>query len=176
MNAQLLTSALFLAFVMAGGTALAQTTTSEPGAASPQEHGPSGDSPPRRVGHAFVQTTLVNVVYGLANLVRGQDTAKVAPESWWLNLRHGWVWDLDGFTVNQIGHPYQGNNYFTTGRANGLGFWESAGMTAFGSATWEFFGETNKASANNLINTTLGGIALGEMLHPQRRGWSATRG
>jgi hypothetical protein len=38
-------------------------------------------------------------------------------------------------------------------------------MAAFGSATWEFYGETNKASLNDFINTTLGGIAIGEVLH-----------
>ena len=121
--------------------------------------------PWRRPGHALVQTTFVNVIYGVANLIRGQDTAKVTPATWWANLEHGWVWDLDDFAVNQIGHPYQGNNYFTSGRGNGLNFWESGAVTAFGSATWEWFGETNKASLNDFINTTLGGIALGEVLH-----------
>jgi len=121
--------------------------------------------PWRRPGHALVQTTFVNVIYGVANLIRGQDTAKVTPVTWWANLKHGWVWDLDDFAVNQIGHPYQGNNYFTSGRGNGLNFWESGAVTAFGSATWEWFGETNKASLNDFINTTLGGIALGEVLH-----------
>ena len=53
-------------------------------------------------------------------------------------MEQGWVWDLDDFGVNQIGHPYQGNNYFNAGRGNGLTFWESAGITAFGSATWEY--------------------------------------
>jgi hypothetical protein len=66
-------------------------------------------------------------------------------------------------------HPYQGNNYFTAGRANGLSFWESAGLTAFGSGTWEYLGETNRASLNDFINTTLGGIAFGEMFH--RAAW-----
>ena len=84
-------------------------------------------------------------------------------------MEQGWVWDLDDFGVNQIGHPYQGNNYFNAGRANGLSFWESAGITAFGSGTWEYYGETNHASVNDLINTTLGGIALGEMFH--RAAW-----
>ncbi len=51
----------------------------------------------------------------------------------------------------------------------GLNFYESAALTAFGSATWEFFGETNHASLNDFINTTLGGITLGEMFH--RAGW-----
>jgi Domain of unknown function (DUF3943) len=125
--------------------------------------------PDRSVGKAFAQTTIVNGLYELANLARGQVTAKITPATWWANMQQGWVWDLDDFVVNQIGHPYQGNNYFNTGRANGLSFWESAGITAFGSGTWEYFGETNHASLNDLINTTLGGIALGEMFH--RTAW-----
>jgi hypothetical protein len=125
--------------------------------------------PPRRPGHAVLQTTVVNVLYELANLARGQVTARITPKTWWDNMEQGWVWDLDDFVVNQVGHPYQGNNYFNTGRANGLGFYESSAVTAFGSATWEFFGETNHASLNDFINTTLGGIALGEMFH--RTAW-----
>jgi len=125
--------------------------------------------PPRRIGMSLLQVTGINVVYELANLARGQVTARITPKSWWANMEQGWVWDLDDFTVNQIGHPYQGNNYFNAGRANGLSFYESAAVTAFGSATWEYFGETNHASLNDFINTTLGGIALGEMFH--RAAW-----
>lgn len=125
--------------------------------------------PPRRVGHAFLQATYINIFYEVANLARGQVTAHITPKTWWANMKQGWVWDLDEFLVNQIGHPYQGNNYYNAARANGLSFWESAGITAFGSGTWEYFGETNKASVNDLINTTLGGIALGEMFH--RAAW-----
>jgi hypothetical protein len=121
--------------------------------------------PPRRIGRSFLQATGVNVVYGLGNLARGQVTGRITPKTWWANMQQGMVWDLDDFTVNQIGHPYQGSNYFNAGRANGLTFYESAALTAFGSATWEFFGETNHASLNDLINTTLGGITLGEMTH-----------
>jgi hypothetical protein len=123
----------------------------------------------RRPGHALVQATWVNVLYGLGNLVRGEETAKVTPATWWHNMKAGWEWDLNDFVVNQIGHPYQGNNYFTAGRGNGLSFWESSAVAAFGSATWEFFGETNRPSLNDFINTTLGGIALGEMFH--RTAW-----
>jgi len=126
---------------------------------------PCAGCPPRSVGRAFWQTTVVNVFYGLANLVRGQVTARVTPKTWWENMENGWVWDLDDFVVNQIGHPYQGSNYYNSGRANGLSFYESAAMAAFGSATWEFYGETNKPSLNDFINTTLGGIAIGEVLH-----------
>ena len=121
--------------------------------------------PRRSVGHAFVDVTVINVFYGLANLVRGQVTARVTPKTWWANMEQGFVWDLDDFVVNQMGHPYQGNNYFNAARANGLSFWEAAGLTAFGSGTWEYFGETNHASLNDLVNTTLGGVALGEMFN-----------
>jgi hypothetical protein len=84
-------------------------------------------------------------------------------------MKHGWEWDLNDFVTNQFGHPYQGNNYYTSGRANGMNFWESSALAAFGSATWEYFGETNDASLNDFINTTMGGIALGEMFH--RTAW-----
>jgi hypothetical protein len=151
----------------------------EEGSGASQPQAPPADSidlrrpcagcPPRSVGKALFQTTIVNVVYELANLARGQVTAKITPKTWWANMEQGWVWDLDDFAVNQIGHPYQGNNYFNTGRANGLSFYESAAVTAFGSATWEYYGETNFPSLNDFINTTLGGIALGEMFH--RTAW-----
>ena len=61
--------------------------------------------PPRSVGKALFQTTVVNVFYGLANLARGQVTARVTPKTWWHNMEQGWVWDLDDFVVNQVGHP-----------------------------------------------------------------------
>ena len=135
----------------------------------PRSDGPATAVPRRSVGRAFLDTTVINVFYELANLARGQVTARITPKTWWANMEQGWVWDLDDFVVNQIGHPYQGNNYFNAARANGLSFWESAGITAFGSGTWEYFGETNHASLNDLINTTLGGMALGEMFH--RAAW-----
>jgi hypothetical protein len=158
----------------------AETTVAHRGEPSPTGQNPQPSSwiaerracagcPPRSVGKALFQTTIINVGYEMANLVRGQVTAHITPKTWWANMEQGWVWDLDDFTVNQIGHPYQGNNYFTSGRANGLSFYESAAVTAFGSATWEYYGETNFPSLNDFINTTLGGIALGEMFH--RAAW-----
>jgi hypothetical protein len=173
---------LLLLILLAGGPAAAQTPT-EP-LVGPLVLPPASalfdqtqtdprracdGCPPRRVGTSLIQVTLVNGLYEMANLIRGQETAKITPKTWWKNMKRGWEWDLDDFAVNQIGHPYQGNNYFTTGRANGLNFWESAALTAFGSGTWEFFGETNQASLNDFINTTLGGIALGEMFY--RTAW-----
>ena len=112
----------------------------------------------------------MNVVFNLANRLRTpNDEFKVSLSSWWENLRYGFEWDFNSFSINQFGHPYQGSLYFNAGRANGLSFWESAPIAALGSATWEYFGEKNHASINDFVTTTMGGIALGEMFH--RAGW-----
>jgi hypothetical protein len=119
--------------------------------------------PRRRPVPAILQTLGVNVVFNLAGRLRAEpDEYKVTPSSWWANLRHGFEWDYNGFKVNQFGHPYQGSLYFNAGRANGLSFWESAPLVAFGSATWEYFGERNYAAINDFVTTTMGGMALGE--------------
>jgi hypothetical protein len=38
--------------------------------------------PPRRVLTSLLQATYINVFYELANLIRGQDTAKITPNTW----------------------------------------------------------------------------------------------
>ena len=162
-------AALVCALVLGGASIAAAQDPNVAAAPAASEQRACDGCPPRSVGKSIWQTTAINVVYGLANLIRGQVTARVTPKTWWENMENGWVWDLDDFVVNQIGHPYQGNNYFNAARANGLSFYESAAVTAFGSATWEYYGETNKPSLNDFINTTLGGIALGEMFH--RTAW-----
>jgi hypothetical protein len=125
--------------------------------------------PRRNLKWPLFDTLWLNVMYNGINHARGHDTAKVTPKTWWDNMESGFEWDNNPWGVNQVGHPYQGSNYFTAGRANGLGFYGSAAVAAFGSATWEFYFENNRASFNDLINTTLGGIALGEVLH--RAAW-----
>jgi hypothetical protein len=91
------------------------------------------------------------------------------PKIWWNNISYGFEWDDNTFMINQWGHPYQGSTYFSAGRGNGLSFWESAPLSAFGALTWEYLAERHKPSLNDLIMTTLGGIALGEMFH--RSAW-----
>ncbi len=125
--------------------------------------------PPHRVRRALLTTAGISFFYHLGNRVRGEETARVSLSSWGSNIKSGFEWDDDPFGVNQFGHPYQGSNYFNAGRAHGMTFWESSALTAVGAASWELFGETNKPSMNDLINTTLGGIALGEMFY--RTAW-----
>jgi hypothetical protein len=82
--------------------------------------------------------------------------------TWSYNLGHGWVWDTDHFPVNQLAHPYSGNLFFNSARSHGFNFWSSAPFALAGSLLWEYFGETTRPSINDLINTTIGGITLGE--------------
>jgi Domain of unknown function (DUF3943) len=90
------------------------------------------------------------------------DWANVGTRSWWANVRGGLTWDDDVFGVNQVAHPYHGSLYFNAARSSGYNFWASTPFVAAGSLGWELFSENVRPSLNDLINTTLGGIALGE--------------
>lgn len=80
------------------------------------------------------------------------------------NLRSSWDVDRDPFTVNQLGHPYQGSIYHGFARASGLNYWEGLAYTFVGSAFWEIAGETSPPSRNDQITTGIGGTFLGEAL------------
>lgn len=125
--------------------------------------------PIRRVGRPFLEAFAINVMYNGINHARHHPTAHLDPGVWLENLKSGFEWDTNRWVTNQFGHPYQGSNYYTAARANGLSFWEASSLAAFGSGTWEYFFENNRASLNDLINTTLGGIALGEVMY--RSAW-----
>jgi hypothetical protein len=90
------------------------------------------------------------------------DWANVGTQSWWENLRGGFTWDDDVFGANQLAHPYHGSLYFNAARSAGYDFWASTPYVAAGTLSWELFTENVRPSLNDVINTTLGGIALGE--------------
>jgi len=93
------------------------------------------------------------------------DFAQTTLNSLKRNFTDGMVWDNDFFITNMCMHPYHGNLYFNAARTNGLTFWESAPYSLLGSAMWEFLGETEPPAINDIIATTCGGMALGEMTH-----------
>jgi hypothetical protein len=105
------------------------------------------------------------LVWGANRFVKDEASARVGTRSWGRNLGTGFIWDADGFTNNQLGHPYHGGHYFNAARVNGFGFWASVPFVAAGSLLWELLGETTAPSINDLVNTTLGGVALGEISH-----------
>jgi hypothetical protein len=77
----------------------------------------------------------------------------------------GFPFDEDTLNANFFGHPYGGALYFGVARSAGLSFWESCPFTLGGSLMWELLSESQNPAANDLVATTLGGIALGEILH-----------
>jgi hypothetical protein len=97
--------------------------------------------------------------------VRRWHWANVGTRVWWENIHSGFVWDDDDFMANQLAHPYHGSLYFNSARASGYEFWQAAPYVAAGSISWELFTENVEPSLNDLINTTLGGIALGEVTY-----------
>jgi hypothetical protein len=80
------------------------------------------------------------------------------------NLTSSWKDDRDPFSINQLGHPYQGSIYHGFARSSGLDYWESLGYTLAGSAFWEIAGEKVPPSRNDMISTGFGGSFLGEAL------------
>ncbi len=104
------------------------------------------------------------VFWATARYVLDAHYAYIGPGSMAANFRHGFEWDADGFPVNQLGHPYQGALYHTGARSVGFGFWGSLPYTVAGSLQWEMFMENEKPSYNDLVTTTVGGVALGEVL------------
>ncbi|HUP94902.1 MAG TPA: DUF3943 domain-containing protein [Burkholderiales bacterium] len=80
------------------------------------------------------------------------------------NLRGRWVTDNDPYTVNQLGHPYQGSMYHGFARSAGLNYWESLGYTFAGSVFWEIAGETTPPSKNDQIASGIAGSFVGEAL------------
>ena len=135
----------------------------------------------KRYWQAAAEVTAINVGVQLFDRwALNSDFAQTTLNSLKHNFTDGMVWDNDFFVTNMFAHPYHGNLYFNAARTNGLTFWESAPYSLLGSAMWEFLGETEPPAINDIIATTCGGIALGEMTHRLSRtilddrdmGWS----
>ena len=91
--------------------------------------------------------------------------AKVTPTDWANHFKHGGEWDTDGFGINFIGHPHTGSFYFNVARSNGYSYWGSLPYAIEGSLVWEYFGENSKPSYNDMINTPVSGMFLGEVFY-----------
>lgn len=102
------------------------------------------------------------LLYGYHRFLTNGWNYHVGWESWSRAFAQGPDWDGNAFGVNQFSHPYHGGLYFNSARSHGFTYWEAMPFTAFGSFTWEFFGEMTRPSMNDLINTTVGGFAIGE--------------
>ena len=150
--------------------------------AKPQQGQPTYDpwGAQRSIGLAVAEVALVNgFVWGFNEFVRQANFTTQSPRTWVDNLSHGWDWDDNVFNNNQFAHPYHGSLYFNAARSTGLNYWESAPFAIGGSLMWECCGEIHRMAINDWIMTSIGGIAIGEMLYrvtstildSEARGW-----
>ena len=120
----------------------------------------------KRPWQALAEVTGINIGVQLFDRwALNSDFAQTTLNSLKRNFTDGMVWDNDFFITNMFAHPYHGNLYFNAARTNGLTFWESAPYSLLGSAMWEFLGETEPPAINDIIATSCGGMAIGEMTH-----------
>ena len=120
----------------------------------------------KRYWQAAAEVTGINVGVQLFDRYAiKSDFAQTTLNSIWHNFETGFVWDNDFFITNLFLHPFHGNLYFNAARTNGLTFWESAPYALGGSLMWELFGETEPPAINDIIATSCGGMAIGEMTH-----------
>lgn len=118
---------------------------------------------PRRPGVAVAEIFAINLVtWGLNHWGRQAEFTHVYPRTWWDNIRAGFGYDINLFQVNVVEHPFHGSLYFNAARTNGIGFWGAAPLTAAGSLMWECCAERHPMALNDVVYTTLGGIAMGE--------------
>lgn len=115
---------------------------------------------------AAAEAAGVNVfVHSFDRFILDADFAQTTLNTTRDNFKKGLVWDNDQFSTNLFAHPYHGGLYFNSARSNGLSFWESAPYALGGSLMWEFLGEIEPPAINDLIATSLGGMAIGEITH-----------
>jgi len=111
---------------------------------------------------------ILTFTWSVDRFISNADYARIGLSTWKYNTYKGvyrWEWDNDRFGVNFVGHPYSGALAFNAGRTTGYNFYQSTGFSVFGSLMWEYFGENTRPAKNDLINTTLSGAFLGEILY-----------
>ncbi|WP_353334232.1 DUF3943 domain-containing protein [Bacteroides sedimenti] len=112
---------------------------------------------------AAIQTLGINAtVWAYDRYIREAGFSYISIHSVKDNIKRGFVWDNDPFSINLLDHPFHGSFYYNTARSNGLSHWTSLAYTFAGSLSWELFAERESPSLNDLISTTIGGAALGE--------------
>src|SRR4030095_6556641 len=114
----------------------------------------------------IVRTILGNFFLAALNRwIFGFEWSKISFRSVENNFKNGWEWDTDKFRINFLMHPYAGAMSFNHARVDGYNFWESIPFAFGSSLMWEQFMENTRPSYNDLINTTVSGILLGEILY-----------
>ncbi|MDP3581601.1 MAG: DUF3943 domain-containing protein, partial [Ignavibacteria bacterium] len=118
------------------------------------------------IGMVVLRLTLANATTFLIDrYIFNYEFSRVGFNSWKNNFQKGWEWDIDRFAMNYFFHPYSGSMYFNAARANGYSFFESAPFAFLGSLEWEYLAENTQPAYNDIINTPINGIFLGEIFY-----------
>jgi hypothetical protein len=122
---------------------------------------------PTHFGRAAIELGLVEIIpWSFDKFLEHKDYANISFKTVGSNLKPtSWTWDDDPFQTNQFGHPFHGSLFFNSFRSNGYTFWQSAPAAMVGSYIWETAAENQPPAINDFINTSFGGIVLGEMTH-----------
>jgi hypothetical protein len=110
-------------------------------------------------------TGILTSMWVFDRIVCNYNWSRISFESWQNNLSAGWAWDEDQLYMNFLMHPLAGGFYFNTARSNGFSFYQSIPFTFAGSLAWEYLGENELPSSNDMINTPISGILLGEVMY-----------
>ncbi|MDL2717219.1 MAG: DUF3943 domain-containing protein [Acidobacteriota bacterium] len=120
-------------------------------------------APKKDFAAALLEGMAFNVIPLAWNrFVLQKEMGLVTWDTWRDNLNRGFAYDPDKFVTNVLSHPQHGGLYYDAARANGFNLYESFLFTAFGSLTWEYFGEKSRPSTSDLITTSFGGVSAGE--------------
>jgi len=121
----------------------------------------------KNFGRAYLELGLMEVLpWTWDRYLKNADYAKISFKTLAQHLNpNSWAFDDDNFQTNQFGHPYHGSYFFNTFRTNGFSFWQSVPAVAAGSYIWETAAENQAPAPNDFVNTTFGGIVLGEMTY-----------
>lgn len=116
-----------------------------------------------KVSARVLSTNVFN--WAVARYVYKFEWAKVSTNDWKNSFKLGPEWDNDRFGTNFIGHPHTGSFYYNVARSNGYSYLQSFPFALQGSLTWEYFGENTRPSWNDIINTSISGMFLGEIFY-----------
>lgn len=94
--------------------------------------------------------------------ISDDSTAILSFRGWRRNIEQGFEWDPNSFATNLFMHPFHGAVFYNAARSNGYQYWQSTAFAWSGSFLWEFFGEDNRPAINDWVNTSMGGIVIGE--------------
>lgn len=121
----------------------------------------------KRFGRAVLQLGIAEITPWIYDrYIAKADYARISWKTVGHNLNpNSWTWDNDPFQTNQFGHPYHGSMFYSAFRSNGYSFWQAVPATMAGSYLWESFAENQAPAPNDFINTSFGGIVLGEMTY-----------